>query len=210
MDRDKKRREYLGEEKYNEVEIADRLNLLRCGIDDMIEAAGVAHGNVECVIIERARPQLEYFIKNFLELDKDKLTMQERYEILKLGNELNRERLIDALQLLHHWQTGDPEHHYEEFDADSLGCITRMFFEKIGAKFDKKGLNEEVNETSDYEGDLKFALVELGKTKDLLELAGAELKKAKDLMGLAVLYVDEAGDDEEDEAIAESIREFIA
>jgi len=29
-------------------------------------------------------------------------------------------------------------------------------------------------------------------------------------MGLAVLYVDEAGDDEEDEAIAESIREFIA
>jgi hypothetical protein len=37
----------------------------------------------------------------------------------------------EARQLLSSWQTQDPKHHYDEFDPDSLGCITRAFLEKL-------------------------------------------------------------------------------
>jgi hypothetical protein len=60
-------------------------------------------------------------------------------EIDCLKNELEWEKSVkiayknkfnDAKELLESWQTQDPEHHYEDFNPESLGCITRKFLEK--------------------------------------------------------------------------------
>lgn len=56
---------------------------------------------------------------------------QEVKKALKSKLELSNGRLNDAKQLLESWQSQDPEHHYDDFDPDSMGCITRAFLEKL-------------------------------------------------------------------------------
>lgn len=66
-----------------------------------------------------------------IDLLKDELNWNiEVKKALKNKLELSNGKLDDAKQLLESWQTQDPEHHYEDFDPSSLGCITRNFLEK--------------------------------------------------------------------------------
>jgi tRNA(Ile)-lysidine synthase TilS/MesJ len=71
-------------------------------------------------------------LKTKIQCFKDELnSSNEIKKTLKNKLELSNGRLDDAKQLLESWQTQDPKHHYDEFDPDSLGCITRAFLEKL-------------------------------------------------------------------------------
>lgn len=66
-----------------------------------------------------------------IDLLKDELNWNiEVKKALKNKLELSNGKLDDAKQLLESWQTQDPKHHYNEFDPDSMGCVTRAFLEK--------------------------------------------------------------------------------
>ena len=82
-------------------------------------------------LIEKQAIELQ---KRQTEIDclKDELNWNiEVKKALKNKLDLANGRLDDSKQLLESWQTSDPKHHYDEFDPDSLGCVTRAFLEKI-------------------------------------------------------------------------------
>jgi hypothetical protein len=78
----------------------------------------------QSVIIDELRDEIG-FLNSELNWEK------EVKKALKNKLELSNGRLNDAKQLLKSWQSQDPEHHYDEFDPDSMGCITRRFLEKL-------------------------------------------------------------------------------
>lgn len=85
----------------------------------------------ESYLIEQQAIELQ---KRQTEIDllKDELNWNiEVKKALKNKLELSNGKLDDAKQLLESWQTQDPKHHYDEFDPDSMGCVTRAFLEKL-------------------------------------------------------------------------------
>lgn len=78
----------------------------------------------QAVIIDDLRNEIG-FLNSELSWEK------EVKKALKNKLELSNGKLDDAKQLLESWQTQDPKHHYDEFEPDSLGCITRAFLEKL-------------------------------------------------------------------------------
>lgn len=133
------------------------------------------------------------------------MTVEEKLKTLTLCNDLNKERLGEALQLLSYWQSGDPEHHYEEHDPESMGCITRQFFAKLGINFNQidgatvGSIEETIQE------DLEEVSETVSEAAGAITYATEQLKKAKDLIRMAIPYVEENAE----YAIIQDMMDFV-